>query len=97
MISLELLAFAFLVLTVLDVLTTNHAIDRGAHETNPIMATAMKLLGGKWWLIKALAVVLTFAFKEVIGVPGLVAMNVITLAVVLWNLYQIVAIRRGRQ
>jgi hypothetical protein len=93
---LELLVFLYLVLTVLDVATTTYAIERGASEANPIVAKAMALLGDKWVILKVLAVVLAFVFKDEIGEHGLWIMNSVMLAVVGWNLRQILLLKKGR-
>jgi uncharacterized BrkB/YihY/UPF0761 family membrane protein len=60
------LVVAFIVLNVLDMVLTDRIIDRGGHESNPLLAWVMGRPGTNWGLFKMgiafLAVVLLYAF-----------------------------------
>lgn len=72
----------FIILQVLDVISTNQALSRGNREANPIVKKLMDIFGPVWWLPKLVGV---FALLY-IGVPMLPVMGA-TVMIVALNIF----------
>lgn len=79
----------FIVLQVLDLLTTLVAFRVGAFEINPLVAHLALLLGPAWGVLcsKVVAVVIAFRVRRLISV-----VNVFYTAVIFWNLIVLVSL-----
>lgn len=82
------LIWAFVALSLLDMLTTLRGLALGGAEANPILAFLIRTLKGPWVVVgvKLLAVALTLAFSDYLSYSALVVMNSIMVAVVLSNI-----------
>jgi Domain of unknown function (DUF5658) len=79
----------FIVLQVLDLLTTLVAFHAGAFEINPLVARLTLLLGPAWGVVcsKVVAVVIALGVRRRIWV-----VNVFYTAVIFWNLIVLISL-----
>jgi hypothetical protein len=79
----------FIVLQVLDLLTTLAAFQVGAFEVNPLVGSLTSLLGPVWGVVssKLIAVVIAFRVRRLVWV-----VNLFYTGVIFWNLIVLISL-----
>jgi hypothetical protein len=79
----------FIVLQVLDLLTTLAAFHVGAFEINPLVGSLTSLLGPVWGVVcsKLIAVVIAFRVRRLVWV-----VNLFYTGVIFWNLIVLISL-----
>lgn len=89
--SLFVLSIIFILLCMIDTLTTVYILSKGGRELNPVIRFFMKFAGQEWWILKFgmdMAIILVCSIFDN-GIYALYGATGVMFVVVIWNLWQI--------